>query len=58
MNTFTDICIKCQSMVEKLNWQTYHTPENLSSILIGEIGELSELCVWLTKEQITEIIAC
>lgn len=36
--------------------ETYHTPENLASLLVGEVGELSELCVWLNKEQIKSTI--
>jgi len=54
MNTFTGISKRCESLVKKLNWQTYHTPENLVSILVSEVGELSELCVWLSKAQIQE----
>lgn len=52
MTTFTALSKKCEDMVTKLHWQTYHTPENLTSLLIGEVGEISEICVWLTKEQI------
>jgi NTP pyrophosphatase (non-canonical NTP hydrolase) len=52
--TFSNLRKDCYELVEKLNWQTYHTPENLASILVGEVGELAELCVWLTKEQIIE----
>lgn len=52
MSTFSEISKQCYMLVDKLDWQTYHTPENLASILVSEVGELSEICVWLTKEQV------
>lgn len=54
MDSFSNIADMCKKHVTLLSWQTYHTPENLTEILVGEVGELSELCVWLTKKQILD----
>ena len=53
--TFSDLAQSARKMVQTLDWQTYHTPENLTLFLAGEASELGEYCQWLTKEEITRL---
>jgi NTP pyrophosphatase (non-canonical NTP hydrolase) len=39
-------------LVIDLNWQKYHTPENLVLFLFSEVGELGEYCPWTTKTEL------
>jgi NTP pyrophosphatase (non-canonical NTP hydrolase) len=52
--TFSVLSTKARDLVQRLDWQTYHTPENLTLFLLGEASELGEYCQWLSKEEMKQ----
>lgn len=40
-----------RKFVKAREWETFHTPKNLSMALSGEAGELVEIFQWLTEEE-------
>jgi len=45
-----------RKFVKERDWDTFHTPKNLSMALAGETGELVEIFQWLTPEESFEIM--
>jgi NTP pyrophosphatase (non-canonical NTP hydrolase) len=39
-----------REVVREADWELYHTPENITLFLLGEVGEVGEYCQWLSKE--------
>jgi NTP pyrophosphatase (non-canonical NTP hydrolase) len=39
-----------REVVHEADWELYHTPENITLFLLGEVGEVGEYCQWLSKE--------
>ncbi len=52
--TFSALIERAKQVVQNLDWQIYHTPENLILFLIGEVAELGEYCQWLSKDEIIQ----
>lgn len=50
--TLSKLQIEARELVRELNWQSYHTPENLLLFLFSEVSELGEYCTWTKKEDI------
>ena len=40
-----------RKFVKARDWETFHTPKNLSMALSGEAGELVEIFQWLSQEE-------
>jgi NTP pyrophosphatase (non-canonical NTP hydrolase) len=53
--TFSALGERARQVVQSLNWQIYHTPENLTLFLLGEAAELGEYCQWLSKAEIEQL---
>lgn len=45
-----------RKFVKERDWDTFHTPKNLSMALAGEAGELVEIFQWLTPEESFEVM--
>lgn len=45
-----------RKFVKDRDWDSFHTPKNLSMALAGEAGELVEIFQWLTPEQSFEVM--
>lgn len=45
-----------RKFVKDREWDSFHTPKNLSMALAGEAGELVEIFQWLTPEQSFEVM--
>lgn len=52
LGTFSVLRERAKEIMENLNWQNYHTQENLVLFLLGESAELGEYCQWLSKKDI------
>ncbi|MGH7450546.1 MAG: hypothetical protein ACRENG_04335, partial [bacterium] len=52
--TFSALSARAKEVVRNLDWQVYHTPENLTLFLVGEAAELGEYCQWLSKAEINQ----
>lgn len=44
-----------RQFVQERNWQSYHTPKNLSMSIAIEAAELMEIFQWMTPEESTTI---
>lgn len=40
-----------QEFAKDRDWEKFHTPKNLVMAMTGEVGELSEIFQWLSKEE-------
>ena len=45
-----------RKFVKDREWDSFHTPKNLSMALAGEAGELVEIFQWLTPEESFEVM--
>lgn len=54
LETFSALRVRAKDIVRNLNWQVYHTPENLTLFLVGEAAELGEYCQWLSTIEINQ----
>lgn len=54
-DTFSALSDMAREIVRALNWQVYHTPENLTLFLLGEVAEVGEYCQWLTLTKIESL---
>ena len=52
--TFAALSHRARGLVNRVGWQVYHTPENLTLFLLGEAAELGEYCQWLSEDEIRE----
>jgi NTP pyrophosphatase (non-canonical NTP hydrolase) len=52
--TFSCLRKRAKEVVDNLRWARYHTPDNLSLFLIGEVAEFGEHCQWASFEQMQE----
>ena len=50
-HTLKDVSERMRQFTEARNWETFHTPKNLSMALIVEAAELVEHFQWMTPEQ-------
>jgi NTP pyrophosphatase (non-canonical NTP hydrolase) len=48
--TFSLLATIGREVVREADWELYHTPENITLFLLGEVGEVGEYCQWLSKE--------
>lgn len=55
MKTMSELQAQLKAFALERDWETYHTPKNLTLALTGEVGELCELVQWKTNQ---EIIKC
>ncbi len=44
--TLSNLQVEAKELVKRLDWQSYHTPENLLLFLFSEVSELGEYCTW------------
>ncbi len=51
MGSLTRLSDRNRQFVQDRNWQKHQAPKNLVMALTGEVGELSELFMWLTTEE-------
>jgi NTP pyrophosphatase (non-canonical NTP hydrolase) len=46
-----DLIQRLRDFAAARDWESFHTPKNLSMALSGEVGELISLFQWLTPEE-------
>ncbi|MDY1049256.1 nucleotide pyrophosphohydrolase [Pseudomonas coleopterorum] len=44
----TQLAAALQRFTDDRDWQRFHSPKNLILALTGEVGELCEICQWLS----------
>ena len=56
IKTISDALDAVVTFRDRRDWSQYHTPRHLSSALSIEIGELQEVLLWKTDEEIGEML--
>ncbi len=52
MKTISELQAELKTFALDRDWETYHTPKNLTLALTGEVGELCELVQWKSDQEI------
>lgn len=55
--TFEDLRNRVVRFRDARDWRQFHTPRNLAQALSVEVGELQELFLWKTTEEVEEALS-
>jgi len=56
MSTFGELTRQILAFRDERNWKQFHHPRNLAAALAIESGELQELMLWKTDDEVRELI--
>jgi len=56
MSDLSDLKKRLIQFREKRDWKQFHTLKNLMTALSIEVGELQELSLWKTDEEVSELL--
>ena len=57
MSTLTELTEQILAFRDARNWKQFHSPRNLAAAIAIESGELQELMLWKTDEQVRDLVA-
>ena len=56
MSTLTELTEQILAFRDARNWKQFHSPRNLAAAIAIESGELQELMLWKTDEQVRDLV--